>query len=151
MARLLVAIALVSIVADATVGMSLGRRLTLEHASQNVIATPPDKPAHAVRLVITANYDAGRAALAYRNVFRAASARLRQLLGDRAPGWIAWITVATAWLLGTAILRMAGVSKSTVGARAGHPDHRPGHRAAACCSISPAPTGALAPTTTQAA
>ena len=112
----LVAIALVSIVADATVGISLGRRLTLEHASQNVIATSPDKPAHPARLVITANYDAGRAALAYRNVFRATSARLRTLLGGRAPGWIAWITVATAWLLGTAILRMAGVSKSTAGA-----------------------------------
>ena len=111
-----VAIALVSIVADATVGMSLGRRLTLEHASQNVIATLPRATSQPVRLIITANYDAGRAALAYRNVFRATSARLRKLLGDRAPGWIAWITIATAWLLATAILRIAGVSKSTVGA-----------------------------------
>jgi hypothetical protein len=112
----LVAIALVSIVADATTGMSLGRRLTLEHASQNVIATSPNKPAHPVRLIITANYDAGRAALAYRDVFRATSARLRRLLGNRAPGWLAWLTIATAWLLATAIMRIAGVSKSTVGA-----------------------------------
>jgi hypothetical protein len=112
----LVAIALVSIVADAITGVSLGRRLTLEHASQNVVATSPGRPAHPVRLIITANYDAGRAALAYRDVFRATSARLRRLLGDRAPGWIAWIAIATAWLLATAILRMAGVSKTTVGA-----------------------------------
>jgi hypothetical protein len=112
----LVAVALVSIVADATTGMSLGRRLTLEHASQNVVATAPGKPAHPVRLIITADYDAGRAALAYRDVFRAISARLRRLLGNRAPGWIAWIAIATAWLLATAILRMAGVSKTAVGA-----------------------------------
>jgi Peptidase family M28 len=111
----LVAIALVSIVADATIGMSPGRRLTPEHASQNVIATSAKQPPHAVRLIITANYDAGRSALAYRDVFRATSARLRRLFGDRAPGWIAWITIATAWLLATAILRIAGVSKSTVG------------------------------------
>ena len=111
----LVAIALVSIVADATVGISLGRRLTLEHASQNVIATSPSGPAHPVQLIITANYDAGRAALAYRNVFRTIAGRLRRLLGNRAPGWIAWIAIATAWLLATAILRMAGVSKTTVG------------------------------------
>jgi hypothetical protein len=112
----LVAIALVSIVADATVGMSLGRRLTLEHASQNVIATAPKTTSQPVRLIITANYDAGRAALAYRDALRATSARLRRLLGDRAPGWIAWLTIATAWLLLTAILRIADVSKSTVGA-----------------------------------
>src|SRR5437016_2719034 len=86
-----------------------------EHASQTVVATAPGKSAHAVRLIITANYDAGRAALAYRDAFRATSARLRRVLGDRAPGWIAWITIATAWLLATAILRMAGVSKTTVG------------------------------------
>jgi hypothetical protein len=112
----LVAVALVSIVADATVGISVGRRLTLEHASQNVIATSPGKPAHPVRLIITANYDAGRAALAYRDVLRTTSARLRTVLGNRAPGWLGWLTIATAWLLATAILRMAGVSKSTVGA-----------------------------------
>jgi hypothetical protein len=111
----LVAIALVSIVADAITGMSLGRRLTLEHASQNVIATSPGKAAHPVRLIITANYDAGRAALAYRDAFRAVSTRLRRLLANRAPGWIGWLTIATAWLLVTAILRVAGVSKTTVG------------------------------------
>ncbi len=112
----LVAIALASIVADATAGVSLGRRLTLEHASQNVIATSPKATPQPVRLIITANYDAGRAALAYRDVFRSTCARLRKLLGDRAPGWIAWLAIATAWLLLTAILRIAGVSKSTVGA-----------------------------------
>jgi peptidase M28-like protein len=111
----IVAIALVSIVADAIVGRSLGRRLTLEHASQNVVATSPGKPAHPTRLIITANYDAGRAALAYRKVFRTTAARLRSLTGGRAPGWIAWIVIATAWLLATAILRIAGVSKTTVG------------------------------------
>ncbi|MGZ4306842.1 MAG: M28 family peptidase [Solirubrobacteraceae bacterium] len=112
----IITIGLVSIVADATIGRSLGRRLTLEHASQNVVATAAAAPAHPVRLIITANYDAGRAALAYRNSFRTGAARLRRLAGDRAPGWIAWIAIATAWLLATSILRMAGVSKTTVGA-----------------------------------
>jgi hypothetical protein len=111
----IIAIALASIVTDATVGRSLGRRLTLEHASQNVIATSPGTPAHPTRLIVTANYDAGRAALAYRGVFRALAARLGRLTANRTPGWIAWIAIATAWLLATAILRMAGVSKTTVG------------------------------------
>ena len=112
----LIAIALVSTVADATIGMSLGRRLTPEHASQNVVATTPGEPAHPVRLIVTANYDAGRAALAYRDILRTMSARLRRALGDRAPGWLAWLTIAIAWLLATAIMRIAGVPKTTVGA-----------------------------------
>lgn len=111
----LVAIALVSIIADATIGRSLGRRLTLEHASQNVVATAPGEPTHPVKLIITANYDAGRAALAYRDAFRTTFARLRKILGNRAPGWIAWIAIATAWLLVTAVLRIAGVPNTTVG------------------------------------
>jgi Peptidase family M28 len=112
----LVAMALVSIAADATIGISLGRRLTPERASQNVVATPPGEPAHPVRLIITANYDSGRTGVAYRDPFRGIAAALRRLLGGVPPGWLAWITIATAWLLGTAVMRIAGVSKQTVGA-----------------------------------
>jgi Peptidase family M28 len=114
-----VAIALISTLADATVGISLGRRLSPERASQNVVATSPAASArdrHPVRLIVTANYDAGRAALAYRPAFRRPAATLRRALARRAPGWIAWETIAIVWLLATSILRIDGVSKQTVGA-----------------------------------
>jgi hypothetical protein len=114
-----VAIALISTLADATVGISPGRRLSPERASQNVIGTLPtvsgqDSPP--VKLIVTANYDAGRVGLAYRPAFRRLTAALRRGLGGRAPGWIAWETVAMVWLLATSVLRVDGVSKQTVGA-----------------------------------
>jgi hypothetical protein len=61
-----------------------------------------------VRLIITANYDAGRGGVAYRDAFRASSARVAQALGGLAPGWLGWVAIAIAWLLATAILRIAG-------------------------------------------
>ena len=72
-------------------GTSLGRRLTPERASQNVIATGEAGTAP-MQLIITANYDAGRAGLVYRPRLRRISARLRQragrvALGLAADGW----------------------------------------------------------------
>ena len=70
----LVLVALVSILADWLTGRSPGRRLTPERASQNVVSRPlaADGPAadpdagEPLRVIVTANYDAGRAGLAHR-------------------------------------------------------------------------------------
>ena len=75
----LLAVALVSTIVDDVAGRSLGRRLTPERASQNVIATarPPGSgpgPAPPARLIVTANYDAGRTGLIYRDPVRATAA-----------------------------------------------------------------------------
>src|SRR5262249_16596744 len=53
----LILLALVSTISDAAFGTSLGRRLTPEHASQNVIAPAPGDGRRPVRLIVTANYD----------------------------------------------------------------------------------------------
>jgi hypothetical protein len=97
----LVLAALLFVVADWVTGRSPGRRLTLEHASQNVVSQPLAQPAtdQPVRLILTANYDAGRAGLAH---------RLRRLLpGTRrlTPGWLGWLVVGQALLLAVAVLR----------------------------------------------
>ena len=110
----LLTVALLSIVADALSGVSPGRRLTPERASQNVIRKPDDgaeiKPA---TLIVTANYDAGRAALAYRDPLRRAAAWLRRLAGPLALGWLAWLSLAIVWLLAVAVIRVI--------------EHHPGH------------------------
>jgi Peptidase family M28 len=113
--------ALISIGADGLFGISPGRRLTPERASQNVVASPPavtheepDVAAHPAppsvapdkaTLIITANYDAGRTALVYRDPFRRAAAGLRRLAGPAALGWLAWLSIAVAWLAVIAVVR----------------------------------------------
>jgi hypothetical protein len=62
--------ALIAILADALTGISPGRRLTPERASQNVIAKPDENANNTATLILTANYDAGRVALAYRDPLR---------------------------------------------------------------------------------
>jgi hypothetical protein len=114
---ILLAIALGSIVSDEITGFSLGRRLTPEHASQNVVATAavatPDATGAETPLIITANYDAGRTALVYRDTMRRAAAGLRNLAGPAALGWLAWLAIATAWLLAIAIVRTSPHGSST--------------------------------------
>ncbi len=110
--------ALISVIADAFLGISPGRRLTPERASQNVVATSRSEPnpnAKRVRLLITANYDAGRTGFAYRNPLRVAAARIRRATGDVAPGWLGWLTIAIAWLLIIAIVRLDGHRSAPVG------------------------------------
>jgi Peptidase family M28 len=107
----LLAVALISTLADATIGISPGRRLSPEHASQNVLAsraqTPQDPQAQATtRLIVTANYDAGRTALIYRDSLRRTAAWLRRLTGGAGPGWQAWLSIGIAWPLAIAIVRM---------------------------------------------
>jgi Peptidase family M28 len=182
----LVLASLISIGADWLTGRSLGRRLTPEHASQNVVSQPlptsqnvvsqplptsqnvvsqplptsqnvvsqplptsqnvvsqplptgqTARPAvrpsagpaagrntsgpaqERVRLIVTANYDAGRAGLVYRRRLRRATSVLRRLAGDGrlTPGWLGWLVTAVLWLLAVAVIR--GLSSGTPGAAVG--------------------------------
>jgi hypothetical protein len=104
----IVLVALLSLLADAITGRSPGRLLTRERASQNVVSEHEDSPPGAVHLVVTANYDAGRAGLIYRNQPRRLAARLARISGRRAPGWLGWMAVALAVIIAVAILRLEG-------------------------------------------
>jgi hypothetical protein len=102
----LLGVALLSTLADGLTGVSPGRRLTPERASQNVLATAAgEDPDSRTRLIITANYDAGRTALVYRNALRRPAARLRSTLGPLALGWLAWLSLAITWSLVVAVIR----------------------------------------------
>ena len=93
---------LVSVAVDAVTGRSLGRRLTPERASQNIVAlAPADHPGP--RLVVTANYDAGRAGAVYRPGPRALAATLRRIAADGrlTPGWLGWLSLGAG--RGTAV------------------------------------------------
>ena len=99
-------VALVSLVLDGLTGVSLGRRLSPEHASQNVVSrATAEAPA---TLIVTANYDAGRMGFVYRPALRRFSARLGALSAGRAPGWLGWVLIGLLWLLAMAILRDIG-------------------------------------------
>jgi hypothetical protein len=103
-------VAVISIAIDAATGRSLGRRLTPEHASQNVVARGGDPSDGRPRLIITANYDAGRTGLVHRPAARTVAAALRRVAGDGrlTPGWLGWIEIALLWLVGVAVARNAG-------------------------------------------
>ncbi len=107
---------LLSLALDALAGVSLGRRLCPEHASQNVVSPAPGEQ-RPVRLIITANYDAGRTGLVYRSWCRGLASRLRRLAGRGAltPGWLGWLAIAFIWLLVTALLRATGAAGRGVG------------------------------------
>jgi hypothetical protein len=123
----LVLVALISILADWFTGRSPGRRLTPERASQNVVSRPltADRPpadpdaGQRLRLIVTANYDAGRADLIHRSWLHRATGLPRRLAGDGrlTPGWLGWLVIAHMWLLAVAILRhgSAGTTSPAVG------------------------------------
>jgi hypothetical protein len=118
-ARIGGAVALVtvaSIACDAATGRSLGRRLTPERASQNVVAPDPAGASDTARLVVTANYDAGRAGLVYRAGPRTLATTLRRAAagGRLTPGWLGWLTIALLWLVVIAIVRNGGTSGTPV-------------------------------------
>lgn len=118
----MVLVALVSVIFDAQLGLSPGRRLTPERASQNVIATrraptsaasvPRAKP---VRLIITANYDVGRVGVVYARRPRSAAGWFARRTGGISPGWLGWTAIALAWLLVTAVLRVEGDRGTVIG------------------------------------
>lgn len=107
--------ALVCVVLDAVTGASPGRRLTREHASQNVVSRTRDR-ARPVRLLVTANYDTGRTGIVYRDGLRAAGAWLKRRAGNGrlTPGWMGWLVVAIVWLMVIAVLRDAGMDGTAV-------------------------------------
>lgn len=112
--------AAVFVIADVFTGISPGRRLTPERASQNVISLPrraADKDqGDRLHLLITANYDAGRTGLIYRDGVRTRTARLRRAVGGLTPGWAGWLVLDMALLLAMAILRLEGHTGGAVGA-----------------------------------
>jgi hypothetical protein len=119
--------ALLCVIADALTGRSPGRRLTREHASQNVVSRAPAPPNAAadtgaagavpprVHLIVTANYDAGRTGLVYRNWLRTPVARLKRLTGPLSPGWTGWLVIAMAWLVAVAVVRHGGTAGTPIG------------------------------------
>jgi hypothetical protein len=109
----LLLVALLSIIADALTGVSPGRRLTPERASQNVVSG--GQAGDRVRLIVTANYDAGRVGLAYHERVRALTAGITRASRGLAPGWLGWIALATTALLTTAILRLGGTRGAAIG------------------------------------
>jgi hypothetical protein len=115
--------ALLCVIGDWLTGYSPGRRLTRERASQNVVSrastqanrsgdTPPR-----VRLIVTANYDAGRTGLAYRNWLRLPAARLKRIAGGGrlTPGWLGWLAITMIWLLVVAVVRHGGTTGAPIG------------------------------------
>lgn len=114
----ILAITLASVLADPLGGVSLGRRLTPERASQNVIATSPTRhPGDPrVRLTLTANYDAGRTGLVYRDSVRRTVAAAKRVLRGFALGWLGWLSLGVAWLLAVAILRLTGHTSHAISA-----------------------------------
>jgi hypothetical protein len=110
----LVALALVLVIADALTGRSLGRLLTPERASQNVVSeAPPDDKR--VRLLITANYDAGRNGLGYRPALRGPAARMNAAIDRAGPGWLGWLALFLVWLLAVAVARLEGSTGTVIG------------------------------------
>lgn len=106
----MVLVALICVVADDGLGTSPGRRLTPQRASQNVLLATRTGPAPGdrVRLILTANYDAGRMGLVDYRLPRRARSALRRLGRGRAPGWIGWLALLLVWLAVVAAIRLAG-------------------------------------------
>ncbi|HLY48900.1 MAG TPA: hypothetical protein VKR21_06870 [Solirubrobacteraceae bacterium] len=110
----ILAVALGSVLADDISGVSLGRRLTPERASQNLIGSAAEPTSDRTRLILTANYDAGRTGLAYR--LRPITARFVNALRGLTPGWLGWLAIAIAWLEAIAVVRELGHSSHVLGA-----------------------------------
>ncbi len=114
--------ALLCVIGDSLTGYSPGRRLTRERATQNVVSrasardNEPDAPPR-VRLIITANYDAGHTGLAYRTWLRAPAARLKRIAGGGrlTPGWAGWLAITMVWLLAVAVVRHGATAGTAIG------------------------------------
>jgi hypothetical protein len=98
----------------------LGRRLTPERATQNLVSPPTAATGsggrRTVRLVIAAAYDAPRAGLARHERVRRLVARARGLTGGRLPGAAAGVALALAAVTGLAGARLGGVDAGWLGA-----------------------------------
>jgi hypothetical protein len=110
----LVLASLIFVVLDALTERSPARWLTRERASQNV--TSESAGATNVRLIVTANYDAGRTGVVHRTLARRAAGGLRRLTGGVGPGWTGWVAIALLWLIVTAVARDRGATGTAIGA-----------------------------------
>jgi hypothetical protein len=114
-------VALVSLLGDLSGWVFVVRRLTPRRATQNLVANParqaPRGAANGrLRLVLTANLDAGRAGSAYGAGWVGAEARLRRLLGGHLASPLGLAAVITALLEGLAVARLLGAGGQTLGA-----------------------------------
>jgi Peptidase family M28 len=109
----LVLVALLLVILDAITERSPARLLTRERASQNVVSETGETTN--VRLIVTANYDAGRTGLVHRRFSRRAAAGLRRVTGGAAPGWRGWLVIALLWLLACAVARDRGAGGTAIG------------------------------------
>jgi len=112
--------ALVSAVLEALGWAHLLRRFSPPRATQNVVSPPTETTRYGaeriVRLVICAQYDAGRSGLIYRERFRRIVGRAQRVARGRLPGAAGVIALALTVLAGTAGLRLAGIDAGWVGA-----------------------------------
>jgi hypothetical protein len=90
------------------------RLLFFRRATQVVVVEAPDPDR--VTLLITANTDAPRRGLVFRDGARRAAARMQRLLRGRAPGPLVWVLIALAGVAATAGARAAGAEGPVVGA-----------------------------------
>jgi hypothetical protein len=109
----LVLSALLLVILDAITERSPARLLTRHRASQNVVSEPSETTK--MRLIVTANYDAGRTGLVHRRFARGAAAGLRRVTGGRAPGWRGWLVIAQLCLLALAVGRDRGATGIAIG------------------------------------
>lgn len=109
------AVALLSLLLEASGRPWLVRRLTFERATQNVVSPSPH-PDRPYRLLICAHYDSGRASAAFGERVTRTGARLRAATRGRWLGPLAWLALALLALLGCAIARLAGVGGTALGA-----------------------------------
>lgn len=112
----LLLVAALSVIADAVLGTSLGRRLTPESASQNIIGLPPKGTRkRRVSIILTANYDAGRTGYVDRDAFRRPTARIRTSIKALTPGWLGWMELSLLALVAVAIGRYEGATGTLIG------------------------------------
>jgi hypothetical protein len=110
----LLLVAALSVIADVLLGVSLGRRLTPESASQNIVGLPPKGTRRKrVSLVLTANYDAGRMGYVDRDAFRRPTAAVGSIV--KSFGWLGWIELALIALVAVAIGRYEGATGTLIG------------------------------------
>jgi hypothetical protein len=115
----LLALAALSLGGDLTGAFFLLRRLTPSRATQNVLVSAPslrDTPGDGrLRLLLTANIDAGRTGAAYRDGWVRAEAAVRRRLGGRVPSVSGLLALTVVLLAGLAAARLAGASGTALG------------------------------------
>ncbi|MFL5819802.1 MAG: hypothetical protein ACJ76S_03865 [Solirubrobacteraceae bacterium] len=111
------AVILALVTASATLDLlgvaHLGRRLTPERCTQNLVSAPTEATRSGarriVRLMIVAQYDAPRGGLALRDRPRRFAATLQRLARGYLPGPLSVVAIGPGLLLAASVARLAGV------------------------------------------